>query len=171
MCHQQLDSVNKTFKILFKNIHSIFFVDAILLIFFTFLRILFQIWFMPCIGICYTNSSLACIISKIASFCSSFYISFLGFSSSPWAKSAPGLKPGTLFLLHHHCLSKCVNPFLWLFLFPWQHRSMWKFPGRELNPFHSSDPSHGSDNIGSLTAMPPGNSPMTFNIKYILIIP
>ena len=28
---------------------------------------------------------------------------------------------------------------------------MWKFPGQGLNPHHSSNPSHGSGNAGSLT--------------------
>ena len=36
--------------------------------------------------------------------------------------------------------------------------SMWKFPGRVSNPHHSSDPNHSSNNAGSLTTRPPGNS-------------
>ena len=35
---------------------------------------------------------------------------------------------------------------------------MGKFPGRELNPHFSSNQSHSSDNAGSFTARPPGNS-------------
>ena len=36
-----------------------------------------------------------------------------------------------------------------------------KLPGQGLSLHHSSDPSHCSDNAGSLTIRPPGNSPKT----------
>ena len=36
--------------------------------------------------------------------------------------------------------------------------SMWNFPGQGLNTHHSSNSSHSSDNAGSLTTRPPGNS-------------
>ena len=41
--------------------------------------------------------------------------------------------------------------------------SKWKFPGQGLNPRHSSDLSHSSDNTRSLTTRLPGNS--TFGIS------
>ena len=37
---------------------------------------------------------------------------------------------------------------------------MWKFPGQGLNPHHSSDQSHSSDNARSLTTRPPANFEM-----------
>ena len=46
-----------------------------------------------------------------------------------------------------------VNPCYFQFSF-WggvgHTHSIWKFQGQELNPYHSSDPSHSSDHIGSL---------------------
>ena len=35
--------------------------------------------------------------------------------------------------------------------------NMQKFPGQGLNPLHSSNLGHSSNNAGSLTAGPPGN--------------
>ena len=40
--------------------------------------------------------------------------------------------------------------FFFFFLFGHIH-GMWKFPGKGLNLYHSSDPSHWGDNTGSLT--------------------
>ena len=45
---------------------------------------------------------------------------------------------------------------------------MWKLPGQGSNPGHSHDLSH-SDNAGSLTARPPGNS-STYSLKSIKIL-
>ena len=36
--------------------------------------------------------------------------------------------------------------------------SVWKFPGQKMNPRHRRDLNHSSDNTGSLTSRPPGNS-------------
>ena len=55
------------------------------------------------------------------------------------------------------CEKMCVLEFV--FLFGYTH-SMQNFLGRGLNPHHSSDPSHNSDNGRSLTTEPPGNSKM-----------
>ena len=42
--------------------------------------------------------------------------------------------------------------FIFLFIYLFCHiRGRWKFPGQGLNPRHRSDPSHCSDNPGSLT--------------------
>ena len=40
---------------------------------------------------------------------------------------------------------------------------MRKFPGQGSNPHHSSNPSHRSDNTGSLTHGPPGNSGIIYS--------
>jgi len=37
-------------------------------------------------------------------------------------------------------------------------RCMWNILGQGSNPYHTSDLSHSSDDAGSLTARPPGNS-------------
>ena len=42
---------------------------------------------------------------------------------------------------------------------------MQKFLGQELNPCHSSDPSHSSDNLGSLTCCTIGNSCLGFYLE------
>ena len=39
---------------------------------------------------------------------------------------------------------------------------MKKFPGQGWNPHYSSNQNHSSDNAGSLTPRPPGNSDPTF---------
>ena len=40
--------------------------------------------------------------------------------------------------------------YVWIYLFIGGSYSMWKFPGQGSNSCHSSDPSHSSDNAGSL---------------------
>ena len=45
-----------------------------------------------------------------------------------------------------------------------------RFPGQESNPCHSNDLSHSSDNDGSLTIGPPGNSQRE-DLKYAIGIP
>ena len=39
---------------------------------------------------------------------------------------------------------------LFIYLFIGHAHSMWKFQGQGLNPRHSSDPNHSTDNAGSL---------------------
>ena len=43
------------------------------------------------------------------------------------------------------------NEGFFFFFFFFLHHGIWKFPGQESKPHHRSDPSHCSDNAGSLT--------------------
>ena len=67
------------------------------------------------------------------------------------------------------CPSQC-NFFvpLSLFFFFWPHPQHVRFPDQELNPSHSSYPSHSSDNAKSLTTRPPRNS--RYNFRSILMV-
>ena len=57
------------------------------------------------------------------------------------------------------CEHTQISPtFNFIYLFIEAALVSWKFPGQGSNIRHGSDPSHSSDNAGSLIARPPGNS-------------
>ena len=104
-----------------------------------------------------------------------FTFSFLH-SVSPLAKQS--LISFYQFFLFYSCM--CLASFTWndfwginpCYQVPWLYFyfclffccacGMWKFLGQRLNLCHRSDLSHSSDNVGFLTARPPGNSSCTF---------
>ena len=47
--------------------------------------------------------------------------------------------------------------------------SMQKFLGQGLNPYHSSDPSHSSDSVGSLTHCTTGEIPLFFIYLFVFL--
>ena len=61
-----------------------------------------------------------------------------------------------------------VCMWVFLFLFVLTH-GMQNFQGQRLNPCHSSDMSHSSDNPGSLTTRPPGNS-LEQTVKWVVSV-
>ena len=77
--------------------------------------------------------------------------------SQPW-NNTPGKEnmentPGKVFISELPVLVYCLDCFSFFFFFFLSgptHGMRW-FPGQELNPWHSSNPSYSSDHAGSLT--------------------
>ena len=76
------------------------------------------------------------------------YVSQQRFRNSGFWTSAPKQRPDW------HRTQEAAFSF---FMF-WPRPRRQKFLGQGLNPYHSRDPSHSSDNARSLTVRPPGNS-------------